>query len=418
MSGFTAAARPQLRRGLRLTANGDSITARADSVAGNVTRRSVSGYLTWVNMLTRQRFYSPPAYNFGVNGQNSSQLLAALDSTLAVRPDVAIVAIGTNDVANGVAAATTTTKLTAIWDRLYNAGAAVIAVPILGRSGDNVLDATELKIGNYVNQFIREAGYTRDNFFVADCGLVYDDPTAAAWQDRSGVAEDGLHSNNVGAYLIGNKIAGILNALFPDDWHIPLSNASDLYDVTNNPVGNLCSAGMMLGTSGTVGGEASGEVATGWVLTTTALGGATAVASKSTFADGRVAQQLALSGAYTGTTRLAQFAHVLTAGNFAAGDIVTAECEIDVADPTNILNANLYFQAVEDGTTYQHKGGVGGTVAQSNDWSGILKTPPRTITATPSSAHVILNVEFVTPGDTTAIAGTIKFGSVAVRKAP
>lgn len=398
---------------------GDSITARALSFSSPNFLETSVGYATWVKILTNQRFYSPPSYNLGVNGRNTNFVISLdLANCLALKPDVVVHNTITNDVANDVAASTTMTNLTTIWDAIYAAGATCIQVLMLGRDGANIMNATEIATGNYLNQWIRQQALVRKNFFIADCGLTYDDPASATWAERNGYSDDGLHSNNLGAPAIAQRIVDILNVLFPVDWMISASNAADLYDVTNNKYGNLVSNGMMQGTSGSIsGGLATGNVATGWTLVSTALGGATCVASKSTLADGRVVQQIDFSGTYTGNNKLFQMQIPLTAANFAANDVVDASAYFELTSPIKLVDIVLSLQSTESGTTYSHKCGAGGTVEKTTGFNGILKVPPRTILSTPSSAFLLVQAIFVTPqAGTPTIGGTIKLGSASVRK--
>ncbi len=414
-----AATRRALSRKSRaaLGALGDSITARANSVSSPFYANTPVGYLSWVNVLTGQRFYSPPEYNFGVNGYSAGNVLStSLPLALAAALNVCIVHVGTNDAASGIAASTTIANLTLIYDQLQAAGVTIIAIPILGRN-DGLLSAAEAKEALRVNDFIRQCAYTRTGFHVADCGVVFDDPTASSWVNRSTFADDNLHSNNLGAYAIGRRVADVLDAVLPGKWLIPAATAQDVYDASAFPRGNLDASGMMLGTGGTTNAPATGDTATGWVFTASALGGATAVLAKDTFADGRPAQKLTLSGSYDGTTRLAQFNHSLTAANFGAGDVIEMMAEFDFsAAADNVLSADILFQSVEGGVTYQHGALRGATVPHTTAWAGVLQTYKRTITATPSSCFSIIQVLFKSPATAQSIAAVVKFGSVAVRK--
>jgi lysophospholipase L1-like esterase len=399
---------------------GDSITQRGESVNTTFTQRTSVGYTTWVNVLTNQRFYSPPAYNLGVNGYTVANVISnTLKPALALTPDVVVIEIGTNDITGaGNPYSTIVAGLATIYNALLAQGITVIAIPITGRSTPNTLTSTGLLKGNAVNQFIRSFAILNKNFYVADAGVNYDDPTNALWQARSGYDVDGLHSSNVGAPTIAKNIVSILNTMYPDDYSFGANNAADLYDATNNPTGNLCANGMMQGTAGT--GGTGGSVATGWAMNQTVLGGATVATSIGAFSDGRLSQHLVISGTYTGNSKEFLFVNTLTPSQFSIGDVIDAQALIalsGLASPSNILDISLSLQSTENGTTYFNQGMVGATNSTAAAWSGVVKVPPRIITAVPSSIFIIVQGTFVTPqASTPALGGTVDFGAVSVRK--
>jgi lysophospholipase L1-like esterase len=409
----------QYSLGPRLAAIGDSITARAlTDISPNLYYNS-SGYLTWVNILSKQRFYCPPAHNLGVSGDSTTQMLARLSSLLSLRPNVCIVHGGTNDANGGTAASVTINNLAAIYDALYGIGCTVIAIPVLGRSGANALSATNRKIASMTNEWIRRQAYSRPNFYVVDMGLVFDDPASSIWAERTGMTADGLHSENVGAYTLGAQIVALLDALSLA-YLIPASQQIDAYDATNNIYGNhVPNGGQFTGTGGTVNGPATGTLADSWTLTASSLGGAACAASKSTLTDGRVCQQFDLSGTYTGNSKLLQYSAALTFGNFAAGDTVEGSMEFTVVgSQAGISGIDLYIQSTESAVNYvcRSNNPTATITAPPGAYSGILKTPPRLMTANPSAFSIVGRVWFINTGTTDAIAQTLKVASATVRK--
>lgn len=411
---------PAPARSRKMVFVGSSITSRALSFVSPTFIETSVGYATWVKVLTNQRFYSPPSYNLGIFGYNTSQVLSLqMPGAIALNPDIIVSDGGiTNSVANGISYAQTISDLEAMWDAAQAIGAIFVQIPLMGRGSPNALTSTQLLMGANVNRYIIQRSYARKNLFVANCGLAFDDPAAASWTFQSGFSDDGLHSNNNGAQPIGQAVANILDSIYPNDFYFGCTNASDVYDPTNNPYGNMFSKGMLQGTGGTItGGLATGSVADGWSVASTSLGGATCVLSKSTFPNGAPAQQIDLSGTYTGNSKFVQPLIALTAANFAANDIVDASAMVSLSNPQNVLDVTLSLQSTEGGTTYAHRSLYGGTQPKTAGWSGVLKIPPRTMLATPSAIFVILQVSFMTPqASTPSIGGTIKFGLVDVRK--
>lgn len=402
-----------------LSAIGDSITARGDSAAGNFTDRTLAGYLSWVRIRTRQRFYCPPAHNFGVNGETTGQMLARISDVLAVQPSVCIVHAGTNDLSGASASsyADIIANLTGIYDALASIGCAIIAIPITGRSSPNALsDDNKRRIGQRVNQWIRSQSYTRKRFYVADASLSFDDPKGTAWTERSGMTEDGIHSGQVGAYTLADKVVSILNALYPADFFQPFANPIDTYDATYDPTGNILTNGNMAGS--TAAGIATGNVATGWNDNFSVLRGSAAAYSKVTLADGRDATQLDLSGNINGSTGSVELGCSVDHTKLASGEAMQAAVDVTIGANAMISGLLCSLQVTVGGVTTYARDGVGNQSfpLPPGGYSGTLLTPRLAITGTPTSAALILRTQLRNAGVSTPISGTIQWASAAVRK--
>lgn len=395
---------------------GDSISV------GYGTQSNDTFLATWswpgiFQVLSGQRFYYPQANEFAVSGRTAVTMAANIADVVAVQPDICFVLGGTNDINGGATAATVIAALETIYTTLLEAGIVVVAIPILGRTWST---DTMRNYATQVNNWIRTKGSVTRGLLVADCGLVYDDPTSTTFDARSGYNTDGLHPGPIGAHAIASRVKTIVGTIFPD-WIVPLGNAFDTYSATENPYGNLLggSEGMFIGTGGTAAGSVTGNVATGWTITDASAGGATVAASKSTLADGRVCQVVQISGNYSGNTRFVQISNAITPANIASGDELETFAYIEIDGSNSQIRAIRLRQAtVEGGTQYNMDcgRGYGGYSIPTGGYSGIFRTPRRTMTAAPSAASVQILIDLMDAAGSTAVAATVRITSVAPRK--
>lgn len=322
---------------------GDSITAMAVHTTASAVGNHPYAPSSWLMPMLCQRARTDHSLNFGVSGNTTTQLLARIDAVAACAADIVVVLIGTNDVNGAVTGSTLATyksAVSAIWDRLTNAGKVVIAMPPLPRN---------LAAGSQNNRRIlhamrdwtlRQAWSGRRNFYVADAAIEYGDPLSATYAPRAGFDYDGLHPQSRGAYEIAKALYRVLDRLLPP---VPqaLMSADDVYDATYNPGGNLLTNGILDGTGGTLtttkGLASSGQMATAWATAfdapysaATALNGLTVAASKGAAPDGRPEQVLTLSGSYTGDVDsyfgISQLVGSLS--RFQVGDVIEATAEV------------------------------------------------------------------------------------------
>lgn len=393
---------------------GDSITAAGYAETATYLGKGFNGYSTWANILSNHRMLHNDTWNFGISGNTTTQMLARLSTILAANLDVCVILGGTNDLTNSTSFSTIKSNLSDIYDALIAAGTRIIAIPITGRIAPNALTATQRQIGMQVNDWIRRQAQVRRGFFVADCSLDFDDPTSTDWSHRSGLTPDGIHPNVRGAQIIGQKVADIINSLYAD-WRQPVMSSVDLYDATNLPNGNQFD-GMFAGTGGAIAGSA-GNVATGWAGDSTQLGGATLVPSKTTLVDGRNAQQLTLSGTYTGTNKRAFMYRDLTNSNFAPGDTIEGLVYGEIGANSGIAALNLNLQITDGGVTKQlHSSDMKTQYLPAVGFSGNLLTPRYTFANIPTLVRVWLQIYFCDTGTSDPISGTVKWASASLRK--
>lgn len=402
-----------------LAAFGDSISAQGfgGSLGAGYTAASV-GFAPWAAYLSRRRVDLVPSSNQGVSGETSTQIRARLGNVLALQPGVCTVLAGTNDIAS-VPVATTIANLSAIYDALRNANIFVIAIPILPRGG---LSTTEYGKIQQVNAWIRLQRLTRRNFAVADCELAYIDLTTGTPKTTMvNAAVDLIHPVVYGAWAIGNEVANVINAVYPDPL-LPFMNRLDIYDATLNPAGNLLagSVGLTEGTTGTLSNGPTGSLATSWSANGVNLpAGVTATFAKVTKADGRSFQQVTLAGTYTNANPASfNITAPSVHANCSTGDVLEMSCEMEMDAGSAFLGAAIALidVATPSGNPVpQDMIGNNANLMPPVAISGILKTPKVTLPGTPTLVRPTIRlVPSVSAGGT--INAVVRFGSVSLRK--
>lgn len=376
---------------------GDSITA--NNGGGN---KNAIGFLDWAAVLSRQRVSFDASLNFGVAGQTSAQILARVGAVVSAAPTFCTVLAGTND--TSLTAAQTIANLDAIYAALQQAGIIVIAIPITPRSTGTTAQRLHMV---QVNDWIRRRRFTLKNLHVLDATQIYGD---SAWTPRANYASDGLHPTVLGAYRIGKALAALITTLIPCEPAIAV-NSLDIFDATDNPRGNLASNGILSGTAGTFPAGFTGALADNTFVNTNTLLGSSVVLSKSTLADGRVAQRVQWSGSFTGGTATFQLAtNVASASTkVLTGDKVEAWVEIEAAAGAAAhVELALYTVWAAGNNTALELQHTSADAPPDEAWSGILRTPAFVM---PDAATTIsLIVQFFSYGTSGTVAGDFKIG--------
>ena len=416
---------PVLPAARKMILFGDIFVSQSDAVSGNSTQaKGGSSFATWVNILTQYRFNRLPSpssvtgpYNFGLNGDTTTNLLARMASPLAAAPDIVMLVIGGNDIAAGTLAAPIVANLQSIVQQFNAIGAVVLWATIIPRLAANVFSSTQISNALAVNQAMRRWAQTQRGFFLVDMDPVMLDLTASTWVIPASYLTDNVHPTQLGGTIYSQAIANVLNQLYPN-WRVGQKSGSDSYDATNNISGNLLPNGFMLGTSGTVT-VATGTAANSTTVDATSAGGATVVASKGTLLDGSPAQVVVVSGSTTGNAKVITITQSFTSlSNVAANDVLEAEVSYEVGANTNISGVNTLLASTESSTAYFHEACVvaGTDNYQTAGFSSTLRlvTPQRVVTAQPSQAYLQTKI-FLTNGSVSP-TGTFKFGAMSVRK--
>jgi lysophospholipase L1-like esterase len=184
----------------------------ASSTAYDETKQYARGFWVWAQNLSGQRLRT--IHNAGVGGETSAQILARVQGdVVAYTPGWCHVQAGTNDIGQGVSAATTKANLTAIWDALDTAGIRILVGTIPPRASYTGSQRADAEL---LNSWIVDQGRQRANLVVVDYHAVLAYPgTSGAGAYNLTYNYDTVHPSVSGAYAMGRLLADTLTLLVP-----------------------------------------------------------------------------------------------------------------------------------------------------------------------------------------------------------
>lgn len=399
---------------------GDSITNNNNNNTDihGVDNKNI-GYFTWFNFLSNHPFYCPvgnngtaaTGNNFGVGGNTTAQCLARVPQVLAVNPTWCFVLIGTNDLTDvTISYSTIISNLSQIYQQLGAAGIRVVALTIIPRSAWSSLTApqiaarrlVQMAVNTWIRKYNVNVAFPGSNMYpiiVCDPTLYMVDVTSSVGNPLLGMLDtDGLHPNPTGAYWMGYALTQTMASYIPIGTVWDYQDPADLYDVTNNPTGNLLANGMMLGSGGTIVTGVTGVVADSWSSQRSGGTNITAVCSKlGTAIDGTAgsAQRVVASTTGAGVAEEFIYIHQDISTNFQAGDVVEASCQIAVSSiSVNLVGVDLNLRVTGQATSYNY-----------HDLEKFDNTRP---SVTVNHAGVLLTQRLTIPVGATAVVGRVE----------
>lgn len=352
---------------------GDSITAFAnDCTAATRCTNENAGVIPWLNFLTGHAYNYPVNFaggvsngmNFGVGGQDSTQIVARVGTVVSAKPDAVLVIMGTNDLTEtSTTAATMESNMNTTYQTLSAAGIRVIAMPtpprtVWGSLTSPQIAVAQLKQANVNNWLVHynetTTGYKIE---VADPRKYWIDATDATGAPVSGIVNtvDGIHLTAAGDYYAAKAVIEAEQSA----GNIPFTPAyafvsqADAYDATNNTTGNLLAHGLMDGTSGTASTPDTGNVATGWTLERSTGTDMTCAATKgNTALDGTPGTDQHIVCTTTGAgsnTEQHYFRQFITTNFTAATDVVYGDCKGAVSGQTGNNLIGVFMEVDSSG---------------------------------------------------------------------
>lgn len=393
------------------------------------------GYASWMRMLTNQRVNLHPKNNFGVSGNKFSDMLARINTVLASECAIYIVEGGTNDfptITDETSYQTTVDTWVAIVQRLRSAGL-VIVLPAPPRAS-GTLTTAQVGYQQRFTNFQREFCYANLGYIFCDYLGYWTDQTSALNIPRAGVTMDGIHPNSTGAYYMGKALADIINTLLPP---LPTSflPASDIYNATYNPTGNLLfsgttNLGLLAGTGGVQSANAgltyagTGFATLNFFQRLAATSTATVTLSKENpridagrlSGERQIIQLAAASGG--GADEIYMILYTVPIVSVAVGDWIYAECNVEVtAAPVNIISIDMYMLETRPANSQASADmlfNTGGGLWPSVTYQGVMRSPP--IQRQSDSTVIQMQVRIRAKTDAGAASVTMKLGDVTVRK--
>jgi lysophospholipase L1-like esterase len=399
---------------------GDSFTDMSEDTTGVNSYRAGRGFLTWAMQRLGQRLQivsAPGTANGGITGQTTTQILARVQQdVIDVKPGWAHVLAGTNDMITGVAFGTIQANLTAIYDAILGAGIRLIVGTIAPYSGATTAQLIAIE---RINNFIREQALTRPGVVLADYHAVLAGADGN-WRTVGTTAYtgDGTHASTGGAMRMGKVLAEALASQVPAVNILPTSNVDAIGNAASFDKPNLLTNPMFTGTAGTVGTQATGQVADSWVVSTYTASDLTGVtASKVARADNQAGtwQQFTL----TNVSQKLRFQQSINMGtNLAAGDLVWGAIEYELSSITDLDLFRVQLATFDAANGFANRGTVIDLDLNGADINtipldtnlpatGILRTPTLTMPANATGITFSFDVSAV---------GTIRLGRPVFRR--
>lgn len=416
---------------------GHSFAARShisatNGIYGREITKGISGAAAWLEALSNGRISMPASLNFGVNGENTTQMRARLDtavsSCVSGNADFVIFFGLCNDVlATAQQRVTTTDNITAIAKAFTDAGILFIISGDAPAGGNS--DPTYRRPGDNLKGFMAVRRWCLESLPSLVPGvLVYDiydkvsvpnsttgDALPAFFQT------DLLHpSSQFYTEAVVPAILPQLLSRYPSIVTAPEASNSEPYDSVINPRGNILFNGMM-------DGDNSG-LATSW--STPGGNGVTTASSKVSSVDGPWAwQQIVLSGSSTSaggeTQVIQQQLNASQLSMISAGDKIQLDGLVELDSGfTNIRNIAVRFSIFESangGNTYTSRsfstGSVGLDKLANRSYKLYQRTPVLEFPQGSLTSGLSGTVRVIVVADTAgSISGTIRVGRMRLHK--
>jgi len=360
-----------------VAALGDSITARAFSAAGGNPVLHTGGYAYWAGLFLGDAF-ERPVLDFGSPGDTTADCLARVGAVSSAAPDVCVVMAGTNDLPDGGAdAASVVNDLRAIYTALKLAGISTVAITVPPR--DDIAAGREA-VRQEINAWIKAAAST----YLVDTLIDIETVVGSGGRFRPGHGVDGVHPSAVGAYRIGRALAEALQPRVSLPPVLPFGAAA------------LVENGALLGSGGTLEDVATGDVADGWTLKSTASNTLALLGEKephpSVVADRQVIKLFGTAPA-AAADGAAVFVQNVTP-TLSPGAVVQLAAEFSVRAADNVSDLILRVQFSGDATV---RGTAGASLSPPEPlprdaWDATIRTPFVTVPTNPTNLNMFVEI--------------------------
>lgn len=401
------------------------------------------GWISWLRFYMGDRMFSPVWWddkvyvgwepsgvagstrgfmgmNAGVSGQFIDQILARKEFIVKnIKPKIVFLDGGTNDMGT-LSKESIQAKREELAKYLLKNGIIVVLLPILARGISSwVPGQPERPKAAWINAQTRAFVQKNDNCYLFDWNRYWVDTLNANGAPLAGYSNDDIHFSIPGGESVGFGASVLLKTLLPPV-EPSVWSQDDVYNATNNPLGNLLTNPFCIGTTGTATAPVTGSVATSMRVEKSGSGTATCVASKQTRTDNRGEWQvLTITPAAVETLFYYRTNSADTSHTYAAGTWVQASIEVDIGAHADWQGVSLYLK--DNGTngliaygmeTYDNSGLV---KLPNKNMVGKIYTPPIKIVS--GSTTLRWRVEVRVAGNASPVGNAVvKIGAIELRE--
>jgi len=383
---------------------------------------------------------------FGNAGETSTQCVNRLADIVAAPVDIVFVTIGTNDLTNGISAATTKANLKTILDTLIAAGKFVVFCPDQARSYWAALSGGQITNARHqmynVNRWVYNYALVKNGqnsngskkILLCDGWDFWADATSSNGDPLSGMTSDGLHWSAASAQAMGLRLAQQLQPLLGFTSPAMIVSQADGYDATYNPDGALNFGWLMNASPNTPSSPFSGSIAGNFgVFRGSGSATGTAVGSiESTRTDGlsgsRQVITFSLGSGTSSELYYFGFNGTISAYNISVGDTIMAECDMFLSGQAKVngLMLQILIQDGSSNTLMDARDGdtVGDAFQNSGAYLALngdstpmtFKTPPFTVPSNAATINCYAVIGFNASGGAGSATATWKIANFRVHK--
>jgi len=384
---------------------GDSITAGNTSNSPNIVTITTNvGQAVWGNAIAGNPF--DIIYCAGVGGQNSTQILARVDDdVISKKPSHCMFLCGMNDGVTTENTETLKNNIASIYYKLNTAGIYCYVCTNTTANANAAKNAQAMNVNNWMQVFFANL----PNVEVVDLCSAWISPTSADGSPKTNVLRDSVHPSSLGGFLGGVEISKHFSKVKPK-YLLETSNYNSR--AVNSISKNMASNPLLVGTSGVLQGNTTGDVASSHRIYTSA--GATCVASKEARPDGFGENQIMTitSTAPNAYSRL----EIATSGVFEAGSTIYAMAEIEIVSAVglNRIQASMNIDNVTKASLFANAdAGTNKPIDISEAVKMVYVTPKITLsntsTLTGLSSGFNLQVYFSSAGTAVVKIGRVSY---------
>ncbi len=383
---------------------------------------------------------------FGVAGETTMQCVNRLSDIASVAADIVFVCIGTNDITNGVSAATTKANLQTIFDTLIAAGKMVVYCPDQARSywasltGSQITNARHqmYNVKRWAYQYALLANGKNPNgnrkIIICDAEDFWADATSSTGNPLSLMTSDGLHWSTASAQAMGLRLAQQLQPLLGLSGPAMIISQVDGYDATYNPDGALNFGWLMNATPGTPTAPVTGSIAGNFSAfrSSGSATGTMAGSIESVRTDGLSGNRQVFTFSLGSGTSSEQYNFGITSSaissyNISVGDTISVECDMWLSGQANVNRLLLQINFTQSGTTaMQAMDGdnvtdkfiaSGAYMAIAGDTNPMtFRTPPVIVPSGADHLTCYAIIGFDASGGAGSATATWKIGNFRIRK--